>query len=435
MTFLQKALSTPYLRIGREFVWVGVGQAASVVGSLVGLKVLTKMLGASEFGILTLALTAPLLLGNFFFPGPGQAVMRFFSASLESKQASELMQAAWRTMWQRSVIVVGFVVCVAILMWLTEQNQWWSILAAALVYGGFTSFSTILDGMQNAVRQRAVVAWHAGLSQWLRLVFAVMLFLILGVSATVAMWGYAIASIVVFGSQYWQYQRFCHHTPLTQAANRPEQINDWVRKINAYSWPFSLFGIFAWLQSSTERWGLGIVVNTAAVGQYAALTQLGLASMAILSNCLIQVGAPVLYSRAGDGCDPSRRAHVDRLIMKLLLVMFTVTLLILVGGSLFHREIFSIFVAQDFFDVSPLLPVALLAGGLLGCGQVASFMVLTGTESHPLIIPKSATAILTALAVLVGANLAGISGVIWANVAGAVFYLVMIFIVNSRKRT
>jgi len=435
MTVLQKVLSTRYLKIGREFVWVGIGQAASVIGSLVGLKVLTKMLGASEFGVLTLALTAPLLLGNFFFAGPGQAVMRFFSASLEAKQPCELMQAAWKTMWQRTVILVGLVVCVAILMWLTGQSQWWSMSAAALVYGGFTAFSTILDGMQNAVRQRAVVAWHAGLSQWLRLLFAVVLFLMLGASAAVAMWGYAIASIIVFSSQYWQYQRYRHHKLLTQAADHPDRITDWVRRINVYSWPFSVFGIFAWLQSSSERWGLGIIVNTAAAGQYAALAQIGLASMAILSNYLIQMAAPVLYSRAGDGRDHSRRAQADRINMMLLLAMFIVTLVILVGAGLFHREIFSILVAEDFRDVSALLPVAVLAGGLLGCGQVASFIVLTGTESHPLIIPKSATAIVTALAVLVGANLAGISGVIWANVAGAVFYLVLIFIVKSRKRT
>jgi O-antigen/teichoic acid export membrane protein len=121
--------------------------------------------------------------------------------------------------------------------------------------------------------------------------------------------------------------------------------------------------------------------------------------------------------------------------MMLLLSMFIVTLLILVGAGLFHREIFSIFVAEDFRDVSALLPVAILAGGLSGCGQIASFIVLTGTESHPLIIPKSATAIVTASAVLVGANIAGISGVIWADVAGAMFYLVLIFIVKSRKRT
>jgi O-antigen/teichoic acid export membrane protein len=180
---------------------------------------------------------------------------------------------------------------------------------------------------------------------------------------------------------------------------------------------------------------LGIIRNTAAVGQYAALAQLGLASMAIFSNYLTQMGVPVLYSLAGDGRDHSRRARADRLNMMLLLSMFIVTLLILVGAGLFHREIFSIFVAEDFRDVSALLPVAILAGGLSGCGQIASFIVLTGTESHPLIIPKSATAIVTASAVLVGANIAGISGVIWADVAGAMFYLVLIFIVKSRKRT
>lgn len=430
---LQQIFSPRHLRIGRELIWVSVGQVLYIVGSLATLKMLTNRLGASEYGVFILALTLPTLLGGTIYAGPGQAILRFFTATLEIQQSPNIMRAAWKTMGRRTAVVVGLGILAGLIMWLTGHIEWLLLGITTLVYAVFTALSTIFDGMQNAARQRAIVAWHSNLGQWLRLLLPVVLFSMMGTSSLAAMLGFAFAALIVFASQSWQYRRYMRSKfPLPVSIDH-QQVQHWVKRISSYSWPFMLFGVFVWIQAAAERWGLGIIIDTAAVGQYAALTQIGLATMAILAGYLILVGVPVLYGRAGDGLDRTRRANADRLNMVLLLIMLLVTLLGVVAAGLFHQQIFDLLVAADFHSVSALLPVAVLVGGLLGCGQIATFFILTGTESSPLIVPKSATAIVTAGGVIVGASLAGITGVIWANVIGAVFYLGVIFLIKSRR--
>ncbi len=412
------------IRLSRELAWVVVGQASAVLGSLVGLRVLTEYLGATEFGVLALSLTIFTLFGTLLFAGPGQAVMRFFKASVESGQADTFMRAAWKSVFQRTAVAAVLTVAGVVVLRLAGKTEWGSLFVAAAVYSIFMAFSTILDGAQIALRQRAVVAWHSGLGQWLRLLFALVLFTFFGRTAHIALWGYSLAAIVVFSSQFLLFQRYRRRLqPVPIEAGRTVH-GEWLQQINAYSWPFASWGIFYWLHSSSERWALEHFSDTVSVGLYAALFQPGFGLMTLAFNVFIQFFIPMLYSRAGDGSDESQINDARNLNVRLIGFFLVLSFAAFIVTLAFHRPLFSLLVAPKFRNVSDLLPVLVLSGGLFSCGELVSFHILSGTTSKQLILPKIGSAVTGTLITIVAAAFWGLVGVVVASLVSSVIYLV-----------
>ncbi|MFA5810587.1 MAG: oligosaccharide flippase family protein [Thermoleophilia bacterium] len=414
-------------RLSGELAWVLVGQGSAVLGSIVGLRVLTEYLGATEFGILALSLTIFTLFGTIIFAGPGQAVMRFFVASVESGQADTLMRAAWESLHQRTAVAAILTAAGAAGLWLSGKAGWGLLLVAAAVYSIFMAFSTILDGAQNALRQRAVVAWHTGLGQWLRLLFALALFPFFGRTAHTALWGYSLASIVLFSSQFLLFQRCRRRKGPGPIAEGRTLHGEWLQRINTYSWPFASWGIFYWLHSSTERWALVYFSDTVTVGLYAALFQSGFGLMTLGFNVLIQVVVPVIFQRAGGGSDNFQISEAQKLNVKILGVFLVLVFAVFGFTAVFHRPLFSLLVAQKFRAVSVLFPVLVLSGGLYSCGQLAAYHILSGRTSIPLIIPKIGSAIIGTLITILGAKYWGLAGVVAASLVSSIAYLLWVF--------
>ena len=414
-------------RLSGELVWVMVGQASAVLGSLVGLRVLTEYLGATEFGILALSLTIFTLFGTILFAGPGQAVMRFFVASVESGQVDTLMRAAWESLYQRTAVAVILTAAGAAGLWLAGKPKWGWLLAAAAIYSVFSAFSTILDGAQNALRQRAVVAWHTGLGQWLRLLLALALFPVFGRTAHIALWGYSIAAIVLFSSQFLLFQRYRRRLSFPGPIKAGRTLyGECLQRINAYSWPFASWGIFYWLHSSSERWALEYFSDTVTVGLYAALFQSGFGLMTLGFNVLIQVVVPVIFQRAGDGSDNLQISEAQKLNVKILGVFLVLVFAVFGFTTVFHRTLFSLLVAQKFRAVSVLFPVLVLSGGLYSCGQLAAYHILSGRTSNSLIIPKIGSAIIGTLITILGAKYWGLAGVVAASLVSSIAYLLWV---------
>ena len=57
-------------RLRREILWIGTGQTMTAVVGLIGVKLLTNILGPSEFGNLALANTVVALISTNFLFGP-----------------------------------------------------------------------------------------------------------------------------------------------------------------------------------------------------------------------------------------------------------------------------------------------------------------------------------------------------------------------------
>ena len=274
-----------------------------------------------------------------------------------------------------------------------------------------------MSGIQNAARQRAIVALHQGIEPWARLLLAAALLLWLGATSTVAMAGYAAGAALVLGSQYAFFRKAIHDGGV--ASDR----RGWQQRIWKYSWPISVFGAFTWMQLAT----------TQDVGLYASLFQLGYYPMSIATGMAVQFLVPIIYQRAGDASDNRRNAGVDRLSWRLTGIALGLTGVVFLAALVFHAQLFRVFVAAEYASVSHLLPWMLLAGGLFAAGQTVALNLMSQMKTQMMIAPKLTTAALGVALNFAGAYWYGITGIVGAGLLFSGAYFLWMAVLARRE--
>jgi O-antigen/teichoic acid export membrane protein len=415
-------------RIATEAVWVSLGQASAALGALFGVRVLTELLSVADYGKLALALTASGLFQSVVFAGPGNAALRFYSIAQERGELLGLWHGLWFAMRLRLALAVA---CGAGVLVLLLAYGSWSLAALALpcvLLAVGTSLPGILDSIQNAARHRATVALHQAAGQWLRIGMAAALMLMVGFCPSVALWGFVIASALVLSSQWMFFRR-----SFPDLAGRPVHsgATRWRSDIEAYGWPFMLWGIPYWIQTSSERWSLEMFSTTDEVGRYSVLSQLGFSPIVMFTTLLVQLVTPVIFSRIGSGLDRIRVDGARRLNAQLLAVAGVAGLSATLAAWLLHEEVFSLFAAPNYASISTLLPIIVLSGALFAMGQIASIPLLGGDSSR-LLPAKISVPLLGTAANLFAAYHWGTAGVVWASLFASAVYLIWIVWLSIR---
>jgi O-antigen/teichoic acid export membrane protein len=227
--------------------------------------------------------------------------------------------------------------------------------------------------------------------------------------------GYAIASALVVGSQL-TFTRGSLGLLLQK-----DPCHYWERLLH-FALPFTAWGLFTWAQLSSDRWALQLTDGVAVVGRYTVLLQLGAQPMLLLGTALAQFFEPMVYARASLGGNRSLARSAFLLNARVTVVSAVAMLAIVLFEWFAYPLIFAVAVAPEYWDVSPLLPVAALSGGLFASAQLFAIgSVVLGT-SRELIAPKTASAILGIALNVISAYLFGLTGVLVAGVLTALVY-------------
>jgi len=419
-------------RLGREFIWVGFGQAAAVLGSLVGVRLLTGVLSPEVYGELALGMTLATLVHQVALGPLCAPASRFFAPAREKGELASFLTALRKLFAQATGIVLLLAGVVCLVLLLTGQIKWLWLALAAFGFALFSGYNYFLDSMQNAARQRSVVAWHQALASWGRFLVAVGMALWLGATSTVAMLGYGFATMLVLGSQWWFFRRKLQ--PAGDAAPTGDgSVQRWQKQMFAYAWPFAAWGVFSWAQTASDRWALQMFVSTRDVGLYAVLFQLGYYPISLLSGLMVQLVSPIFFQRAGDATDELRMKRVYTINWRLTMATLILTGISTLLASSLHSFIFRWLVAPEYRNISWLLPGMVLAGGLFATGQFVSISLFIETETRILILPKIATAVIGVLLNIIGAAWFSVSGVVGACVVtSAVYMFWILYLVRIR---
>ncbi len=333
------------------------------------------------------------------------------------------------------VVIICLTGFIALGLLAFSQGKWLGLLLAAMAFSLFSGTDGILDGIQNAARQRKVVAWHQGLRQWLGFLVVIALVTVVGKSSAVAMSGYALATILVVGSQLVFLQRRIPILSPDQPTIQGKVVRAWCKQMFDYSWPFVVWGLFTWAQLSSDRWALQTLVSTREVGLYAVLYQLSYYPITLLSGLMVQLVAPIFYHKAGDGSNKMRVQHVYRINNWLILVSMGLTLIGTIIAFFLHHQIFSLLTTSQYAEISWLMPWMVLSGGIFAAGQFASLSLMSGKKTRSLIAPKVLTALLGILLSFTGAAWLGLPGVVSAGIIFSCVYLVWIlYLVGVQSR-
>ena len=407
-----------FRRLSKEGAWIVLGQASAVLGSLAGVRLLTELLDPAAYGELALGMTVAGLVNQTVLGPLSNGITRFYAPAQERGDLAGYLSAVRGLVLAATAVIVIMILLAAAGLLIAGKMQWVAIASIALVFAGLSGCNAILSGIQNAARQRSVVALHQGIESWARFLLAAALLLWLGATSTVAMAGYALAVTLVLGSQYVFFRKVIHGKGAV--ADR----SSWRRQIWKYSWPISIFGAFTWMQLASDRWALERFATTQEVGLYAALFQLGYYPMSIATGMAVQFLLPIFYQRAGDASDNRRNAGVDSLSWRLTGIALGLTGAVFFAALLFHAQIFRLFVAAEYASVSHLLPWMLLSGGVFAAGQTIALNLMSQMKTQIMIAPKLITALLGVALNFALAYWYGISGIVIAGILFSVAYFV-----------
>lgn len=184
-------------RLSREAGWIVAGQAASVLGSLVLVRVLTEYLEPAEYGQLALGLTVATLVNQVVMGGLIAGIGRFYSIATEKGDLRGYLRAARRMLIIATAVVVGLGMILIGTLVAVEMHHWLWLATAALVFSILSSYNGALNGIQNAARQRAIVALHGGMDAWLKIGLAVGVMLWLGTNSAAVVVGYTLPGVIV----------------------------------------------------------------------------------------------------------------------------------------------------------------------------------------------------------------------------------------------
>ena len=394
-----------------------------MIGALVGVRVLTGVLDPPRYGQVALAVTLGNVVTQLSLGPLQQGALRFFGPAREIHELRACLAATWALARRASVVVVGLAALAASILLAARQPLWMGLTVGALALALVSGLERILDAVQNAARQRAVTAWHQGLSQWLRFLLAYALVRWLGASASLAILGYVLATGVVLVSQLAFFRRLWWPVVAAESPSR-EKADLWRSRIVAYARPFAAWGLFTWLLQSSDRWALQTLSATQDVGYYAVLFQLGYAPVMLLTSVLVQIVQPIFSNRSGDGTDPSRVRRTLRLNQQLVYGLIALTAGATGSAFLLHRVVFSALVAPAYQPVSWLMPWMLLSGGLYASGEVAALTLMIGLETRRLRAIKIGASVVGILLNVAGAFWLGLPGVVFASVAFSAVSLV-----------
>jgi O-antigen/teichoic acid export membrane protein len=420
-----------FWRLSREMSWIMLGQSAALLGALVGVRLLTQSLSPNSYGELALGLTLVGLVQQLIMGPVQQGVLRFYRPAQEATELNAYLKAVRVLLVRSSLVVIGIMVLLTAVCLIVGLGHWISLGVTSFLFALVSGYGRILDAVQMAARQRAVTAWHQALGQWLRFLLAVALMVIFGASSLVAMIGYVVASCLVLLSQFMFFRRKVAPLVASEAPAQAAAAANWRQRIQGYAWPFTTWGLFSWGQQSSDRWAIQVFSDTGSVGYYSVLYQISYTPMMLLTSLIVELITPILYGVAGDATDPARVKRARHLNSAAVAGFLVLTALGTAFALAFHAQIFALAVAPAYRVASLYLPWMVLSAGIYASGQMAVLLIMSGTKTQILIIPKITSSVLGIILNLVGAHFFGFIGVVYAGVAFSTVYLVWVLILAN----
>jgi O-antigen/teichoic acid export membrane protein len=421
--------------MGLELFFVGFGQAISILASIFGIRLLTQALNPHQYGELSLALTITMLSQQLFFGPYGGAFARYYASSKEKNELAAFFIAVNRIGYRSGFItlLIGLIVCLAIIVF--KLNTYLSLAIFIIIFALISGWNTILDQLQNAARHRVIVAWHQAIGQLLKYLFAFGICTLLISSSSNAMIGYALsASLILLSQSFFYFTKLNRHDENAQKDIGVQQSSKiWSRYFSSYASPFILWGLFTWIQMSSDRWALEFFSSTNDVGFYTVLYQLGYYPITLLTSVVLQFITPILFERIGDGSDINRLNKTQKITRSLTMISLVLTFLISFLLYFTHSPIIKLLSTANYWHISSYLPYMVLSGGLFATGQISALVLLNSQKPHALLMPKIATAMIGTALNFFCAYFAGLKGVVISNIVFSVIYFGWVFVLAENE--
>ena len=419
------------LRLRGELLWVLAGHAAAFLGGLVGIKLLTRQLGASEYGHLALGLTIAGFLTTFLHNPLSNAAARFYAPYRDCGKEN-LYFFVLRSLHTKLLLLLILPVMVgSLLVYMAKGSVWGGLVLWGLVFGMISGVGVSFLAWQNAARDRR----NATLAQigdvWLRIGCAIFAAIFLG-SGSAALGGYCVGSFLVVLWQYRMFRGQQQQQSRVAVVPQEEQVSQAQHEFVTFVLPFVGYALFTVVTLYADRWVLQLAAGTASVGIYAALFQIAASPVNLLFAIINQLMVPIIYERAGTMTSSAQRLEVRRLIMRIMLFAVICSGTGTVLTALLGRPVALLLTTTEFTRHSDLLWMLVLGLSLWQVGQLMALVGICANRPGIYLWPKAIHAFVL---LGVGGYLVvsyGVNGMAAALIIASVAYLVAVGVVNFR---
>ena len=407
-------------KFAKEGSYVAIGQLISILGTLLLIRLLTQYLSPGEYGELALGLSLGGLITQVIMGGIGNSIGRFYSISIEEKDFNGYFYACIKLICYVIAIIFAVSFLLNLLLAIFINAQYIKFAVAIVLLSILSGINSYLSSIQNAARQRAIVALHAALDVSLKIIFALLAMYIFGYTSTVVIVGYIISIVIVVISQFifmWKL------IIISDRKFKNINTNYWIDRMLNYALPFSAWGLFTWIQQISDRWALERFTTISDVGNYVAIFQFGYSPTVILSSMSIAFISPIIFEKVGDATIKSKSNIAEKIVWRLAMLTLFISFISFIVLLNIHDWIITFLVAEPFRESSKFLPWIMLSGGMFATGQIFSVKLMSELKSYQLTVVKIVTAVIGILLNIVGAWLLGILGVVMALLAFSIIYL------------
>lgn len=422
-------------RGGRELLWVMFGQVLALVGSFVGIKLLTNALGPEIYGQLALGLSIAGLLSLFVYGPISQWVLRFFSIYLERNKLVPYLGATRKIYVWATLGVIGLAGLFTLFAATVVTKQWVLLVFSAILFGIVVGANTIYVALQSAARERKIVALHQSADAWLKPIFAVLAVTLFSRSGHAALLGFFMGTLVVSISQSLFLRR---STWMASPCGTWDPLHvEWgpIRaEFRAYVAPFVLFAVFGMASLYADRWILLGAFGEREVGIYAAMYQVASAPILLLSGALGQLMAPVIFDRAGSMTTEAQARSSNEIVSASAIVAGAIMILFIAIAYYFGEVIITTFTSPEFAQFHDTFWILVLALSLFNIAQFLSFRGFSSRQTGLYVLPKGVQALLFIIFSLLLVRRYGISGVAIALAISSLAYLALVITQNRHVK-
>ncbi len=286
-------MATAVQRLFGEGGWVAFGTAASGLGTILGIRLLTEIVSPAVFGEVALTVGLVSLTSSVFCMPQLHAVSRFYPEHVREEADYAPFRARVGKPLRRTVALLAALILAAGAVARTAfvEAPYLLFVGAALLLAAEVFRLFEMNLLNAARRQRPYALWEAAES-WSRPALAAGAVAVLGSASENVLLGYLAATLAGLGVYR-----------LVGAPERPrdsgsrELAPELDRELVRYVVPLVPLAILSWVHSVGDRYLLGALAGTGAVGLYAAVYGLVQRPMALVPNVLMLTLRPVFFEQ------------------------------------------------------------------------------------------------------------------------------------------
>ena len=330
-----------------EVLWVVGGQAATAIGTLIGVRVLTQFLAPAAYGTVSLSLGMSVLAISVVSTPLTQAAIHFYPNVVATGSVHDLLASllrCFRIMAPRLAAVAllggasyvyfghGSPIVVVLLVLLLASDCWRSANLSLL----------------NAARRQGRYALWTATDAWSRPLAGVVAVQISGQSAIGVLAAYVIVSMCLLCTFSYGLWPGSGHS----AAPSPERSRQLDSRLWSYALPLVPLGVISWASSLGDRYIIGSFLSVADAGVYAAIYGLSSAPFMIVNGTAEQALRPIYQAAVSAG----NQARAQRIFLLWLGVVFAICATGLAILIVSHEYLAGLFVGKPYRYAADLMP-------------------------------------------------------------------------------